>query len=149
MQFITMITMMIVFIISAVDTIVATTVTVTYTDIYDNPETSLYSVSCSTGSNGLINKGFMTFGDVIDFPNIAGSSIVTGWNSPNCVSCFQLTWPNNGKSIYVLVIDTAAEGFNLSEEAMNDLTGGEAVKLGRINNVNAIEVDRTHCGIYW
>ena len=48
----------------------------------------------------------------------------------NCFTCWQLTYAATGKSINVLVIDHAvADTFDISLEAMNELTGGQAVTL--------------------
>ena len=147
MQFITMITMMIVFIISAVDIAVATTISVAYSTAYDNSALSLTGVACSNGVNGLLTKGYDTLGSLPTFPDVGGSSMVAGWNSTKCGSCIKLTWPPVGTPIYVTIVDTASDGINLSESAMDTLTDGGAIKLGRVSGVNAIEVDPTTCGI--
>jgi len=55
---------------------------------------------------------------------------VEGWNSANCGSCWQVTY--KGKSINVLAVDHAADGFNLSQKAMDALTNGQAVDLGHV-----------------
>ena len=140
MQFTTLMTMMTMFIIPAVD---AFTTSVSYDTIYDNDAVSSSSVACS---NKLFSVGFPSFGTIPTFPNIGGSSVVTGFNAPQCVTCWKLTLSKN--SVFVIVIDTAGEGFNLSEEAMNTLTDGQAVKLGRVSGVNAVQMDSIeHCGI--
>ena len=38
----------------------------------------------------------------------------------------------NGHTIHVLVIDHCVGGVDMSREAMDDLTGGQAVALGRV-----------------
>ena len=147
MQFITMITMMIGFIISAVDTTVAKSVSVSYDTLYDNPNVNLNAVACSNGNHGLLNKGFTTFGSLPHFPNISGSSVVTGWNSPNCGSCWQLSWSHTGATIHVLVVDSNADGFTLSQTAMGELTDNQELSLGKISGVSATEVSASACGL--
>ena len=72
-------------------------VTVSYDQTYDNASGSLDTVACSDGPNGLETKGYTTFGSLPHFPNIGGAAAVAGWNSPQCGTCWQLTY--NGKSI--------------------------------------------------
>lgn len=108
--------------------------------VYDQGTQSLSTVACSDGSNGLLTKGYNVFDDLPTFPNIGGSSVVASWNSPSCGwsllafrfisnvdgslwvtgSCWNITY--QGETITVTVIDSASDGFNLSEEAMNTLT---------------------------
>ena len=129
---------------AAVSTTLAATVTVSYDETYDNADGQLTTVACSDGPNGLITKGYDTFGSLPHFPNIGGAAAVAGWNSAQCGSCWQLTY--NGKSINVLAIDHADEGFNIALEAMNTLTGGQAQQLGRIN-ASVKQVSASSCGL--
>ena len=108
-------------------------VTLSYDETYDQSGTSLANVACSDGSHGLLTKGFTTFGSLPSFPEIGGAAAVACFNSPNCGTCWQLTY--NGKSINVLAIDHADEGFNIALRAMNTLTNGQAEQLGRIDVV--------------
>ncbi|KAF8585765.1 hypothetical protein K439DRAFT_1021286 [Ramaria rubella] len=117
---------------------------VTFDNTFDNPAGSLDSVACSTGTNGLITKGFETFGQLPTFPNIGGGQAVAGFNSVNCGSCWLLQFDNN--TIFVTLVDTAAEGFNIAEEAMNTLTNGQAAALGKVN-VTTLQVAVANCGI--
>ena len=119
-------------------------VTVSYDQTYDSSSGSLATVACSDGSHGLLTKGFSTFGSLPHFPNVGGAQAVGGWNSASCGTCWQLTW--NGKSINVLAIDHADEGFNIAKKAMDSLTGGKAAELGRID-VEAKEVSASKCGL--
>jgi hypothetical protein len=110
-----------------------------YDEAYDIGSTSLNSVSCSDGKNGLLTKGFTTFSSLPKFPYIGGASAVAGWNSPNCGTCWQITYTDaDGKnnSISVLAIDHTDTGFNIALKAMDDLTGGLAKELGRIDVVS-------------
>ena len=66
------------------------------------------------------------------------------WNSPQCGTCWQLTY--NNTSINVLAIDHVAAGFNIAEAALNSLTNGQAVQLGRVD-ADAVQVDVSLCGL--
>ncbi|KAI0697243.1 Cerato-platanin [Cytidiella melzeri] len=120
-------------------------VCVSWDTIYDNSGDSLNNVACSDGANGLITKGYTTFGSLPTFPRIGGAPAVGAWNSAACGTCWQLTY--NGNSINVLAIDTGGEGFNLSEEAMDQLTSGQARQLGRVT-AGVAQVDNSVCGVY-
>lgn len=52
----------------------------------------------------------------------------------------------NGKTVYVLAVDHAGDGFNLAKAAMDDLTNGQAEALGRIDAQYA-QVDVSNCGL--
>ncbi|KAI1452217.1 SnodProt1 [Annulohypoxylon moriforme] len=119
-------------------------VTVSYDTGYDDRSRSLTAVSCSDGTNGLITRyGWQTQGS-IPAAYIGGADTIAGWNSPNCGACYQLTY--NGKSINVLAIDHAAAGFNIALDAMNALTNGQAVALGRVD-ATSTQVDISACGV--
>ncbi|TKA68289.1 hypothetical protein B0A55_04293 [Friedmanniomyces simplex] len=123
----------------------AATTSVSYDPGYDDKSRSMTAVSCSDGVNGLITKyGWQTQGAIPDFPYIGGSDTIAGWNSPSCGECFAVTW--NGRTIHMLAIDHTATGLNMAEEAMNDLTGGQAVFLGRIDGA-VVVVDVGLCGV--
>ena len=122
----------------------ALAVTVSYDETYDNKSGRLTTVACSDGENGLLTKGFSTFGSLPHFPNIGGAQAVAGWNSAACGSCWQLTY--NGKSINVLAVDHADAGFNVAKGAMDTLTNGQAAALGRID-VAATQVAASACGL--
>ncbi|KAI9430211.1 Cerato-platanin [Lactarius psammicola] len=117
---------------------------VRYDTTYDHPKGSLSTVACSNGANGLLTRGYTTFGSLPSFPNIGAAQAVAGWNSPACGSCWQVSY--KGKSLYITAIDVAGDGFNLSLEAMNTLTNGHAEELGVID-AQATQVDSWHCGL--
>ncbi|RDW64264.1 hypothetical protein BP5796_10766 [Coleophoma crateriformis] len=125
-------------------TTTATAITVSYDNGYDDGSRSLTAVSCSDGSNGLITKGYSTQGSLPDFPYIGGASTIAGWNDANCGKCYSLTY--NGNTINVLAVDHAAAGFNIAQAALDALTGGQAVALGRIDATWA-EVASSACGL--
>lgn len=116
------------------ETTAAMSVTVSYDPKYDIKGSSLDSVACSDGENGLVNKGFSTFDSLPNFPLIGGAPTIAGWNSLNCGTCHQLHYRggNVDKRINVLAIDTAPGGFNIGLEAMNRLTNDQAKHLGRV-----------------
>ncbi|KAH6891426.1 eliciting plant response-like protein [Thelonectria olida] len=124
----------------------ASAATISYDTGYDDRTRSLTSVSCSDGANGLMTKhpSWKVQGDIPRFPYVGGSADVAGWNSPNCGLCYKITY--NGRSINLLAIDHAASGINMSLDAMNALTGGQAVKLGRV--VATVQrVAASNCGL--
>ncbi|EAU81969.2 snodprot1 [Coprinopsis cinerea okayama7 len=125
--------------------------TASYDFTYDNGGSSLTSVACSDGPNGLITRGYSTFGSLPGFPRIGGVPAVTGWNSPACGSCWELTYtPPNGakRSINIIAVDVGRGGFNLAHAALNDLTNGQATQLGRVN-VAARQVAPSACGLWF
>ncbi|KAI9053712.1 hypothetical protein LZ554_002663 [Drepanopeziza brunnea f. sp. 'monogermtubi'] len=109
---------------------VASAITVSYDTGYDDGSRSLSAVSCSDGTNGLMNR-FPAQSNLPSFPRIGGASVIEGWNSANCGTCWRLTY--QGNQVDVLAIDRANAGFNIALDAMNKLTGGQAAALGRID----------------
>ncbi|KAJ5881445.1 Cerato-platanin [Penicillium soppii] len=127
---------------------VAQTVSVSFDPKYDVATSSLNTVACSDGTNGLVTAGYTDFGSLPKFPNIGGSPTILGWNSPNCGACYQLHY-SNGKvdnTINVIAIDAAPGGFNIGLQAMNLLTNNQAESLGRID-ATYVEVDASVCGL--
>jgi hypothetical protein len=122
---------------------------VTYDTTYDNKGGSLTTVACSDGSNGLITRGYTTFGSLPKFPHIGGAYAVTGWNSASCGTCWALTYTNaqgTKTTVNVLAIDVAKSGFNIALSAMNELTNGNAVQFGTVN-VTSTNVASSVCGL--
>jgi hypothetical protein len=102
---------------------------------------------CSNGPNGLVTDGFNTIGALTALPPhpaVGGVFAVKGWNSPECGSCWKLTY--KGKSIYVTAIDTISDGFDISLKAMNLLTNNQAQKLDSID-AQATQVAASFCGL--
>jgi len=121
---------------------------VSYDTRYDDANQSLSTVACSDGSNGLLTRGFTTFGSLPNFPKIGGGPAVMNYNSPNCGSCWQLTYlgPQGvKKSINILLIDVASN-YNIALEAMNELTDNQAESLGRVS-VTAVQLSPSDCGL--
>ncbi|KAG2047732.1 Cerato-platanin [Suillus hirtellus] len=130
---------------------IATSYSLSYDTNYDVGSNSLNTVACSDGSNGLESRGYTTFSSIPNFPYIGGAPQITGSNSAYCGSCWEITYSSSSATTtkYVTAIDVgdeARDGFNLSLEAMNDLTGGQAEFLGRIT-VTATQVDESNCGL--
>ncbi|ESZ90421.1 epl1 protein [Sclerotinia borealis F-4128] len=119
-------------------------ITVSYDTGYDDASRSLAVVSCSDGIHGLLPKGYTTQGSLKNFPNIGGASTIAGWNDANCGSCYRLSYA--GRSINVLAIDHAGSGFNIGQRALDTLTGGQAVALGRID-ASYVQVAASVCGL--
>lgn len=110
--------------------------------------TSLNTVACSDGSNGLVKKGFSTLKSLPKYPLIASAPTVKGWNSPKCGQCYQLHY-HNGKTdqtVNVLAVDAGPAGFGLSSKAMNILTHGEGEQKGRVQ-ATFTETDQSKCGL--
>ncbi|KAG2071355.1 Cerato-platanin [Suillus decipiens] len=125
----------------------ATQVEVTYDNFYDNAATSLSNVACSNGANGLLTKGYTTFGSLPSFPNIGGIPNAT-WNSPLCGTCWylQYTTPTGTQeSIYITAVDDAYT-FNLSQEAFDELTDNTDVN-GVTISATATQVAESFCGM--
>ncbi|KAH9174936.1 immunomodulatory protein [Lactarius sanguifluus] len=109
---------------------VASADNVRFNTFYDNPQASLNNVACSNGNNGLVTKGFPTFGSLPSFPGIGAAKALTF----------------GGNSIYITAIDTVGDGFDISLAAMNILTNGQAQKLDVVN-AQATQVDNSFCGL--
>ncbi|KAJ3033545.1 hypothetical protein HDV00_006080 [Rhizophlyctis rosea] len=122
--------------------------TVAYDTTYDSASLSTLSIACSDGKNGLYTKGYKKLGAIPGFPNIGAAFTVTGWNSPQCGKCYRLKY-NDGKrvkkTIYLTAVDVARTGFVVSRKAMDTLTRGQAVQLGRVK-VEWKQVGTYHCG---
>jgi hypothetical protein len=126
----------------------ARSVLVHYDAVYDNPSASLNTVACSDGKNGLITKGYKTFGDLPSFPHIGAVYAVEGYNSASCGSCWELKYTDDKTttSIDVIGIDHAAHGLVISKKALEHLGGPQAVNAGKIN-VTATRVGGSLCGL--
>ena len=116
-------------------------------NIYDNGSESLNNVACSNGPNGLITKGFTTFNSLPTFPNIGSGFTIHNWGSAECGSCWELTNPTTGATIFVTAIDTISSGFGLSDAAVGTLIGGTVPSSFSEVNVEATEVAPHFCGL--
>lgn len=122
-----------------------TAVSVSYDEGYDRSGRSLNEVTCSNGENGLITRfGWETQGETSNFPNIGGAPAVEAWNSPNCGSCWELSY--DGHKINVMAVDKAVGGYVIGLGAMDALTNGLGEQLGRVE-AEARQVEDKECGI--
>ncbi|KAF9265872.1 snodprot1 [Marasmius fiardii PR-910] len=121
-----------------------TAVQLQYDNHYDDSGASLATTACSDGPNGLLTRGYSTFGSLPRFPHIGAVDAITGWNSPKCGSCWRVTY--QGRSINIIGVDVAGNGLNVAQAAMDELTNGQAVQLGNIQ-VDAFEVGAGECGL--
>ncbi|KAI1791547.1 Cerato-platanin-domain-containing protein [Ganoderma leucocontextum] len=120
-------------------------VSVSYDRMYDEGETPFSAVSCS---DWMAAKGYSTFAALPSFPHIAGADTVDGSNSALCGQCWQLTYDTPTEmSGHFLIIDSAKKGFTIAQRAMDDLTDGQAARLGRVDAVGTV-VARSHCGMH-
>jgi hypothetical protein len=96
-----------------------------YDTRYDNPNGLLSSTACS--ANAGVLKGHTTFGSIPNFPYIAGSLVVEGFNSTNCGGCYRLFYDHKDGSepagIPFTVINSDPKGFTSSVQGLKDLTG--------------------------
>ena len=119
----------------------APVVRVGYSGQYDNKKLAGNGVACS---NYLMHKGYHTLGDLKDFPYVTGTQYVADSSSPNCGSCWKLTY--GSKSVNVLAVDHVPEGFVMSQAAMDKLTDGQSLKLGHVQAA-AQQVANSECKI--
>ncbi|KAF8266796.1 Cerato-platanin [Lactarius quietus] len=132
----------------------ATTEPLRDNSFYDNGQQSLNNVACSNGQNGLLSAPngrvasghFTDFASLPTFPNIGGVFAVGGWNSSECGSCWQVTYPSTGVTIYVTAIDSVFSGFDVSQAAMNTLTNGQGNQFSVID-VESTQVTKSFCGL--
>ncbi|KAI1349977.1 EC5 protein [Xylaria sp. FL0043] len=126
-------------------TALVSAVSVSYDQGYDNGARAMTAVACSDGPNGLITRyGWQTQGQIPNFPNIGGAPAVAGWNSASCGTCWTLTY--NGRSVSVLAVDAGYGSFNIALGAMNTLTNGQAVALGRVD-ATVVQAPLSACGL--
>ncbi|KAJ5618404.1 Cerato-platanin [Penicillium herquei] len=132
----------------AANTATPQSVSVSYDQKYDDGTTSLNTVACSDGTNGLESDGFTTFSSLPTFPLIGGAPTVDGWDSPNCGQCYQLHFESDkvNETINVLAVDSASGGFNIGLTAMNRLTDNQATQLGRVT-ATYVAVANSACGL--
>ncbi|KIJ16027.1 hypothetical protein PAXINDRAFT_113779 [Paxillus involutus ATCC 200175] len=121
-----------------------TQTTLSYDTNYDNANLSLSQVACSDGPNGLETKNYTTLGSLPGFPFVGGAFTVAGWNSPQCGTCYAVTY--GAVTINVLAVDVSKTGFTISQAGMNALTNNQAAALGRVN-VTYVLVAPQACGL--
>lgn len=125
------------------------TASLSYEPKYDVGSTHLSQVACSDGDFGLLSENFTTYDSLPTFARIGGAPAISGWNDPQCGSCYEITYTSAtgaSNSIIMTAIDVGSQGFNVGTEAMDQLTGGRAIELGRVD-VTYTQVSREQCGL--
>ncbi|KAJ0422834.1 Cerato-platanin-domain-containing protein [Aspergillus carlsbadensis] len=123
--------------------------TLSYDPKFDIGSTSLNTVACSNGDFGLVTEGYTTFDSLPSYFRIGGAPTIAGWGSDKCGACYQIQYTSAAgavNSMFVTAVDAAPGGFNVGVQAMDLLTGGRAVELGRVDVVWT-EVARENCGL--
>ena len=108
---------------------------------YDDASTSMSTGACSS----VLSSKYSTFGDVPKFPFIGGAAMVQGTKETWCGTCWNLT-TTEGSTIFVAAIDEAEEGFVVSNQAFDELTGGQS---GSVDSVKTwlLQVPPSECGM--
>ncbi|KAK1993054.1 hypothetical protein LX36DRAFT_752618 [Colletotrichum falcatum] len=116
-------------------------VRVTYDTKYDERKRPLSEVACWNPNIPGLFPGFdewLVQGDVP--PRIVAIPSIAGWEHPDCMTCWMVTWEPAGTTRVLLAIDGSKEGFVTSLEAMDSLTGGQARDFNRLE---PLEVEAT------
>ena len=123
-------------------------VSVSYDTKYDNGAMPLSTVACGGGSNGLMARGYTDFASLPGFPHIGGADIVDGYNSIRCGQCWKLEYKTTNVTdrIFIILVDSAENGWSVSSPAMDDLTYGQGKELGRVDAVATL-VSKSNCGM--
>ena len=79
--------------------------------------------------SALTTGGWTTLGQASGFPNIGGAFAVAGFDSPNCGTCWELTF-NGTKSITILALDTAPV-VDMSEDMQHGARAPKSVQQRR------------------
>jgi len=124
--------------VSALRVLAQTTTPLSYDNNYDNGDLPLSAVACSNAPS-LVN--YSTLGSLPAYPNIGGVYTVSS-DSAACGACYAVTYGE--ETVYILAVDVSQSGFTVSQAAMDTLTGGQAVALGRVD-VSFVTVDPSAC----
>ncbi|KAG8670806.1 hypothetical protein FPOAC1_004040 [Fusarium poae] len=129
-----------------VNIISASDVTVTYNRTYDEGSTPIRNLACYKEGVGMVPQYINPEGETMSSfaPRIMGTKHVTGPDSLLCGSCIMLEYGKEARPF--LVVTGAESGIHLSLEGMNALTGGKAEALGSIE-VTARRVALLNCGL--
>lgn len=112
---------------------------------YDNLDAPVDDLACSDGDHGLKTKGHTTLRTLMTKPDVdVGAAFNVSWNSEGCGKCYRIMY--QVESLYIIAVDKAGEGFNLSKRAFDRLTNGRAEELGSIQ-VAWESVDPKFCGL--
>ncbi|KAI9353002.1 allergenic cerato-platanin Asp F13 [Zopfochytrium polystomum] len=115
-------------------------VPIAYDPYFSNGALSTAALACGS----FLPAGTTTAAGIAGFPFIGASADIT-WNSPTCsTACYTITY--GAAAITVRAVDGCGAGFVLSLEAMDALTGGQAMALGMVM-ADAVLTDPAACGI--
>jgi len=114
-----------------------------YDPVYGTDTTPLSGLACSNGANGLGTK-YPTLGSLKNFPNVGAAPTVSQWGDPNCGKCYTVTYGPTGVSVSIVAVDVGRGGFVVSQQAMDTLTGNQALFYGRVD-VTYVEADLSAC----
>ncbi|KAK2049579.1 hypothetical protein LZ31DRAFT_549140 [Colletotrichum somersetense] len=123
--------------------------TITYDTIYDQGERPLSEVACW---NPTVPGLFPDCDDWLLQKNIPIGIVsipsITGWEDPDCITCWMVTWEEGARTSMLLAIDGSKEGFVTSLRSMNLLTDGQAKDFNRLEplEVRASRVSMRNCG---
>ena len=114
---------------------------VTWDPVYDDRSLPFTHTACGYGNHSLIAHGFNKIGD-LPLPVVGGSSFA------DCGTCWQMFYPGRQDPIYLLVVDTCEEGFNISKDTMSFLTNGTGIAQGVLTDVTVHTVGTALCAIF-
>ncbi|KAM0322569.1 hypothetical protein ACHAQA_009416 [Verticillium albo-atrum] len=127
----------------------ASGVSLTYDTIYDDGKRSLSEVACwDPNVPGLFRDHDDWVVQENVSPGILAIPTITGWDHPDCISCWMAVWdgPEGSEMARpLLAIDRSEKGYVTSFERMNSLTNGQADSLKTVE-VNITRVSLTNCG---
>ncbi|EJD06253.1 uncharacterized protein FOMMEDRAFT_78605 [Fomitiporia mediterranea MF3/22] len=110
---------------------------------YDNPTLLTSTLTCGTQ----LSSQFPTFGSLPSSPRIGGLVFIGNSDSSLCGTCWRLSLAGTREPHTILLaVDSASEGFVISQEAMREITGQSDVTTAI--NVDATEMDGSFCGIF-
>ncbi|KAK2033212.1 hypothetical protein LX32DRAFT_680001 [Colletotrichum zoysiae] len=124
-------------------------VRVTYDTKYDDSKRPLSEVACWNPNVPGLFPDFDTWlvqGDIT--PHTVAIPSITGWEHPDCITCWMVTKEPAGITRFLLAIDGSKDGFVTSPETMNWLTVGQARDYNRLEplEVEAKQVSPANCG---
>jgi hypothetical protein len=114
----------------------AVTVSLTFDGMYATADQPLSTFSCP----GLF--GAERVNQLAAWPNVTATAFIERNLSPNCGTCWQVTY--QGRSINLLAIDHAPQGFTASPFTVNWLTSGTGITNGRVD-VDVTQIDPSEC----
>ena len=94
-------------------------VTVTWSSFYNNPDGDTKTLVCP--------QRVSLFREINLFPSIGGAFDIKNKISFACNRCWKLHNPKTSRSLYILAVDAANTGFNISKTAFQILNNGTVV----------------------